>query len=130
MITVRSIDKNIAKLQKRFEAFRVKAPITAIEYNPKKGTPTGFRAMIGEKEGVEDDMKFEVLECKMVKGKIEYRRVAVLKPVKNRIWDNRFNALIENDKDGETEGTLFRIDGDKTKANDIVPGMLIRQING
>lgn len=130
MITVRSIDKNIAKLQKRFEAFRVKAPITAIEYNPKKGTPTGFRAMIGEKEGVEDDMKFEVLECKMVKGKIEYRRVAVLKPVKNRIWDNRFNALIENEKDGETEGTLFRIDGDKTKANDIVPGMLIRQING
>lgn len=129
MITVRSIDKNIAKLQKRFEAFRVKAPITSIEYD-KKGNPVSFRAQIGEKEGVEDNMKFEVLECKLVKGRIEYRRVAILKPVKNHIWDNRFNALLENDSDGETEGTLFRIDGDKTRANNIVPGMLIRQING
>ena len=107
----------------------MKAPITSIEYD-KKGNPVGFRAQIGEKEGVEDNMKFEVLECKLVKGRIEYRRVAILKPVKNHIWDNRFNALLENDSDGETEGTLFRIDGDKTRANSIVPGMLIRQING
>jgi len=128
MITVRSIDNNIAKLQKRFEAFRVKAPITEIEYD-KKGHPVGFRAQIGEKEGVDDNMKFEVLECRIVKGHIEYRRVALIKPVKNHIWDNRFNALIENDSDGETRGTLFKMDS-KTNPAEIVPGMLIRQING
>ncbi len=127
MITVRSIDKNIAKLQKRFEAFRVKAPITAIEYD-KKGKIIGFRAPIGEKEGVEDNLKFEVLECKLVKGQLTYRPVAKLVPVKNRIWDNRFNALIENTSDGEIRGTLFKLDSGI--ATDILPGMLIRQIKG
>ena len=127
MITVRSIDKNVAKLQKRFEAFRVNAPITAIEYN-KKGKIIGFRAPIGEKEGVDDDMKFEVLECKMVRGRLEYHPVAKLVPVKNHIWDNRFNALLENDSDGEIEGTLFKLDSGI--ATDILPGMLIRQIKG
>lgn len=128
MITVRSIDKNVAKLQKRFESFRVKAPITSIEYD-KKGKVVGYRAQIGQKEGIEDDMKFEVLEARVVKGKLEYRRVAVLKPVRNHIWDNRFNALIENDKDGETQGTLFKLDTKNAGAS-IYPGMLIRQING
>lgn len=128
MITVRSIDKNVAKLQKRFESFRVKAPITAIEYD-KKGNVVGYRAQIGQKEGIEDNMKFEVLEARVVKGKLQYRRVAVLKPVRNHIWDNRFNALIENDKDGETQGTLFKLDTKNAGAS-IYPGMLIRQING
>ena len=129
MITARSIDNNIAKLQKRFEAFRVKAPITQVEYD-KNGHPTGFRAQIGAKEGVEDNMKFEVLECRMVRGRIEYHRVAVIRPVKNRIWDNRFNALLENDQDGDQSGTLFRIDpSDKAKAGNILPGMVIRQID-
>lgn len=128
MITVRSIDKNVAKLQKRFESFRVKAPITAIEYD-KKGNPVGYRAQIGQKEGVEDDMKFEVLEARVVKGKLQYRRVAVVRPVRNQIWDNRFNALIEQEKGGELEGTLFKLDSKSVGAT-IYPGMLIRQIKG
>ena len=74
-------------------------------------------------------MKFEVLEARVVKGKLQYRRVTVLKPVRNHIWDNRFNALIENDKDGETQGTLFKLDTKNAGAS-IYPGMLIRQING
>ena len=65
----------------------------------------------------------------MVRGKIEYRRVAVIKPVRNKIWDNRFNAMLENDSDGDQSGTLFRIDGDKTKAANVLPGMVIRQID-
>lgn len=128
MITVRSIDKNVAKLQKRFESFRVKAPIIAIEYD-KKGNAVGYRAQIGQKEGVEDNMKFEVLEARVVKGRLEYRRVAVLKPVRNQIWDNRFNALIEQEKGGELQGTLFKLDSKSVGAS-IYPGMLIRQING
>jgi hypothetical protein len=38
---------------------------------------------------------------------------------------------MENDSDGDLSGTLFRIDpNDKAKADNIVPGMLIRQITG
>lgn len=128
MITARSIDLNVAKLQKRFDAFRVSAPVTTIEYD-KKGNISGFRAQIGVKEGVEDDIDYEVLRCVYEKGRIKYNRVAVLKPVKNQIWDNRFNALIENDEDGNTAGTLFKIK-DKTDASKVYIGMLIRQIKG
>ena len=127
MITVRSIDNNIAKLQKRFEAFRVKAPITSVEYD-KKGKITGFRAQIGEKEGIDETMKFEVLEYKQTKNGLEVNKVAVIQPVRNQIWDNRFNALIESDSDDNTAGTLFKgAEADKAK---ILPGMVIRQIKG
>jgi len=128
MITVRSIDNNIAKLQKRFEAFRVKAPITSVEYD-KKGKISGFRAQIGEKEGLDENMKFEVLEYRLTKNGLEVNKVAVIQPVKNQIWDNRFNALIENNSDGNPAGTLFKATNETDKAK-ILPGMLIRQIKG
>jgi len=127
MITVRSIDKNVAELQGQFEAFRVKAPITQVEYD-KKGKVLGYRVPIGEKEGVKETSTFEVLQCKLEKGVVVYKRVATLKPVKNRIWDNRFNALIENDRDGEISGTLFKLSG--TTVTEILPGMLVRQVEG
>ena len=50
--------------------------------------------------------------------------MATIKPVNNQIWDNRFNALLENNVDG-TEGTLFTLVGTATKQ--IQPGMLIRE---
>lgn len=128
MISARSIDNNVAKLQKRFDAFRVSAPITSIEYD-KKGNVTGVRAQIGEKEGVADDITYEVMRCVYDKGRLKYDRVAVLKPVKNKIWDNRFNAIIENDEDSDNAGTLFKLT-DKTNASKVSVGMLIRQIKG
>jgi len=128
MISARSIDNNVAKLQKRFDAFRVSAPITSIEYD-KKGNVTGVRAQIGEKEGVADDITYEVMRCVYNKGRLKYDRVAVLKPVKNKIWDNRFNAIIENDEDSDNAGTLFKLT-DKTNASKVSIGMLIRQIKG
>lgn len=128
MISARSIDNNVAKLQKRFDAFRVSAPITSIEYD-KKGNVSGVRAQIGEKEGVADDITYEVMRCVYDKGRLKYERVAVLKPVKNQIWDNRFNAIIENDEDNSNAGTLFKLT-DKTNASKVTVGMLIRQIKG
>lgn len=127
MITVRSIDKNVAELQGRFEAFRVKAPITQVEYD-KKGKVLGYRVPVGEKEGVKETTTFEVLQCKLEKGVLVYKRIGLIKPVKNRIWDNRFNALIENDRDGEISGTLFKLSG--AAATEIMPGMLVRQVEG
>ena len=129
LITVRSIDKNIATLQGRFEDFRIKTPVTSIEYD-KKGNVSGVRAMIGEKEDVTESSKFEVLECKLnKKGRIEYSRVALLKPVRNHIWDNRFNAILENPDDGEIQGTLFKIT-ELTPGKEVLPGMIVRQTKG
>lgn len=122
-ITQRSIDKNIAALQTQYEAFQITSPITAVEYNAK-GKLAGYRALIGEKEDVKPTSEFEVLESKVVDGKIVFDRVATLKPVNNNIWDNRFDALKENDVDVAVEGTLFKAVGKPIK--EIVPGMLLR----
>ncbi len=126
LITRRSIDSNVAKLQSAYEDFRIKTPIAAVEYDTK-GKLVGYRALVGLKEGVSENRAYEVLEMKMNnKGKIVYNRVATLKPINNKIWDNRFNALLENDVDVVTEGTIFKLQGTATKQ--IVPGMLIREI--
>ena len=123
LITRRSIDKNIAELQSQYEAFRIKTPIMGAEYN-NKGKLLGYRALVGQKEGVSEGRKYEVLETVIdAKGRVRYNRVATIKPVTNQIWDNRFNALLENDVDG-TEGTLFTV---VSSVKQIQPGMLIRE---
>lgn len=123
LITARSIDKNVASLQTKYEDFRIKSPITAVEY-AKNGSVSGYRALIGEKEDVTPSSTFEVLEPSLENGKIVYRHIATLKPASNQIWDNRFNALMENDVDVSKEGTLFKVVG-KT-AQPIEAGMLLR----
>lgn len=126
LITRRSIDNNIAKLQSEYDDFRIKTPISAVEYDTK-GKLKGYRALVGQKEGVSETRTYEVLEPKLNnKGKIVYTRIATLKPINNQIWDNRFNALMENDVDVVTEGTLFKVQG--TPSKPILPGMLIREL--
>ena len=41
--------------------------------------------------------------------------------VKGQIWDNRYNAVIEDAKDANLNATLFK----KTGGGEILPGMLI-----
>lgn len=122
-ITARSIDKNVASLQTKYEDFRVKSPITAVEYT-KNGKIAGYRALIGEKEDISSTSTFEVLEPSLEDGKIVYHRIGTVKPASNQIWDNRFNALMENDVDVSTEGTLFKTVGKNTQP--IEAGMLLR----
>lgn len=123
LIMARSLDKNIMVLQGQYEAFRVRTPITAAEYD-QKGRLLGYRAPVGIKEGVDERSEFEVLEAKVVGTRIEYSRVGVLRAVNNQIWDNRFNALLELDNDQYVSGTLFKPVGSPMK--EILPGMLIR----
>lgn len=123
LITARSIDKNIAALQTKYEAFRIKSPITAVEYN-SRGKLVGYRALIGEKEDVKTTSEFEVLEVAIENGNVKFKKIGNVKAVNNQIWDNRFNALKENDIDISTEGTLFKPVGACSKT--IVPGMLLR----
>ena len=112
----RAIDENIADLSKKHEPFRIKAPIISVD-------PT-ITVEIGLKEGITKDSKFEVLEAQEKNGKIEYKRVGVIKPVESKIWDNRFMASEEGAYGADFGATTFI----KESGKDLYPGLLIRQI--
>lgn len=112
----RAIDDNIVDLQKKFEQFRVKTPITSI-------SPT-ITAQIGMKEGVSSESRYEVLEVIDNGGSIEYKRVGVIKPVPTMIWDNRFMAMEEGAYGADLGATTFIVESGKN----FYPGMLIREI--
>lgn len=112
----RAIDENIANLQKNFEQFKVKTPL--ISTSPLK-------AYIGLKEGITDKSKFEVLEVEMTEeGKMTYKRVGVIQPKENLIWDNRYMAAEEQAYGSDFGFTTFQ----KVSGGDFYPGMLIREI--
>lgn len=117
-VCARALDKNIAALQKKYEVFKVKTPVTAID-------GTFIQAQIGLKEGIKPNSKFEVLEQRMDdEGRISYQRTAVVKPVKGLIWDNRFMAAEEEAVDANLNATTFRKQG----AGLVAEGMLLRQL--
>lgn len=113
----RAIEENVADLQKKYEQFRTKSPITSVN-------PT-ITAQIGLKEGITADSKFEVLERVVKDGKTQYKRVGVVKPVGSMIWDNRFMATEEGAYGADLGATTFK----KVSGGDFYPGMLIRQID-
>ena len=112
----RALDENIANLQKKFDVFKVKAPI--LDVNP-------ITCEIGLKEGVSEDSRYEVLEViEDAKGHLDYRRIGVIKPVKGKIWDNRFMAVEENAENSALGFTTFM----KISGGDFYPGLLIREM--
>lgn len=125
MLTARSIDKNIAALQKQYEDFKVKTPITEVLYNDK-GKIIGYAAQIGTKEGIDKKSKFEVVRESFnpETGQTEYKRVATLK-VKGDVWNNEYMAT-ELAAEDQGEGTdLKYTELKKTSGGDVYPGMLI-----
>ena len=114
--TIRAVDKNISKLQRTFENFRVKTPLLS-------GDP--IKAKIGLKEGLEKGDKFEVLEQVLDDdGKTSYKRVGTIRVDKNHIWDNTFMAEEAKNAQETEDYTLF-----KGNSNKYASGMLIRQLN-
>ena len=115
-VCTRSIDKSISELQKSFDEFKVYSPL--ISTSP-------LYAYIGIKEGVDEDSKYEVLE-KTVNdnGRIEYKRVGIIKPMPGKIWDNRFMAIDDKTENSDLEYTTF----EKVSGGDFYSGMLIREI--
>lgn len=113
----RAIEENVSDLQRKYEQFRTKSPITSVN-------PT-ITAQIGLKEGVTSNSKFEVLERVSKNGKTEYRRVGIVKPVGNMIWDNRFMAVEEGATGANLGVTTFK----KVSGGEFYPGMLIRAID-
>lgn len=115
-VLTRVIDKNIAQLQHDYEQFRIKAPLISTE---------PLQAYIGLKEDVSDSRLYEVLErIQNGDGSITYERVGTIKPVANKIWDNRYMSDEDDGVDTEIKATTF----EKVSGNSFFPGMLIREI--
>ena len=109
---VRSMDKSIVKLQKKFDIFKTKSPIVSVD-------PIAVK--IGMKEGVKSGDKFEVLERKYNEktGRETFKKIAIIKAGKD-IWDNQYGAEDLESTDG---ATIF-----EGKSKGLYPGLLIRQI--
>lgn len=113
----RAIDENIVDLQRNYEEFKTKTPLVSVE---------PITAYIGMKEGVSLDSKFEVLETvEMENGSHKYKRVGVIEPIKDMIWDNRFMASEEGALGANLGYTTFRIVSGKNFSK----GMLIRELS-
>lgn len=119
IIVYRTLDESVVKLQKNYEEFKIKEPIYEI-------TEDGFVfAKIGLKEGVSGDSKYEVLErVENAEGTTKYKRVGTLKPVVDKIWDNRYMAMEDGAVNADLGGTYFKV----TSGHDLYPGLLIREI--
>lgn len=112
----RALDENIASLQKNFDVFKVKAPL----YNIQPLT-----CEIGMKEGVTENSRYEVLETvEDSKGHINYKRIGVIRPIKGKIWDNRYMAAEEKAEGADLKFTTFK----KVSGGPFFAGMLVREI--
>ena len=112
----RALDENVANLQHNFDVFKVKEPLRTTE---------PITAYIGLKEGMSSSSRYEVLEVnREVNGKTTYKRVGVVAPESDKIWDNRFMASEEKAKGANLGYTTFR----KISGGDFYQGMLIREI--
>ena len=108
----RTMEKVLAKLERKYEVFRTKTPLTGIE---------PLTADIGTKECVEKDDKYEVLEKSIDKktNKPVYKRkgLLVVDVVGNNITDGS-----EEIEEGAPTQTTF-----KGNAKGLYTGMLLRQ---
>lgn len=122
MICTRSIDKNIAALQLQYEDFKVKAPVYDVVL---QGKHPEIAVKIGLKEGVNAKSKYQVIrkEINPKTNKTSYKYVATVKPVKGKIWDNRYMAAKERERGSNLSYTTFR----KKTGGEILPGMLVIQ---
>ncbi len=118
----RSQDKNISQLQLKYEDFKVKTPVYQVVRN-EKGKVQYYTAKVGLKEGVKPTSKFQVVQriIDPKTNKSKYKYVATLKPIKGKIWDNRYMATEEHEEGSELEATHFK----KSSGGEIYEGMLI-----
>jgi hypothetical protein len=105
-----------------YEDFKVKTPIYEVLSN-NAGKTIGYTAKIGMKEGISEKSKFQVVRClrDTATNRTTYRYVATLKPVKGKIWDNRYNAVTEKAPGSGLDATQFK----KVSGGEVLPGMLI-----
>lgn len=119
IIVYRTLDESVVKLQQRYEEFKIKEPIYEVD-------DEGFViAKIGMKDGVSNRSRFEVLErVEKTNGTIKYKRVGLIEPVEDKIWDNRYMAMEDGAPNSELGATTFKVISGKN----LYAGLLIREI--
>ena len=121
-LCARSIDRNIMELGQTNEDFKAQIPVTEV-LTDGKGHALGYAAKIGMRDGISETSKLMVVQ-RVTDPKtraVTYRYVAMLKPVKGAIWDNRYNALAEQSEGAALTYTTFK----KIGGGNILPGMLL-----
>lgn len=115
-VVARCLDINIAKLQKVYPDFRIKA--TMVSADP-------ILADVGLKEGLTSDDVYEVLEKEIDEdGIVTLTRVGIIQPLADQIRDNRYMASDDHGLGSDLQFTTFR----KVSGKDLAPGMLIREM--
>lgn len=115
-VCARALDKNLADLQHEYPDFRIKAPLVSV---------TPLRVYIGKKEDVKEKSRYEVLETiKDENGITTYKKVGIIRPIKDKIWDNQYMAELEETAESKLDGTYF----EKVSGGEFLPGMLVREI--
>jgi hypothetical protein len=115
-VCTRALDKNVADLQHDFADFRIKAPL--ISTDPLK-------AYVGMKEDITEKSRYEVLvEEQDERGVTIYKRVGIIKPIPDKIWDNRYMAAEEGTRESKLDATYF----EKVSGGEFYSGYLIREI--
>lgn len=120
--TVRATDKAIAQLQKKYNEFRAFTPLQVDEEG-------NCYAYIGLKEGVKAGDKFDVIMPQINKeGKTEYKKIASLKALDGKVWDNRFGAdkQIEGQQEEKTAAADLKYTS-LSKNKKVMSGMLLKQ---
>ncbi len=112
----RAIDDNVRDLQAKFDVFRVKSPIKAIRNGE-------VDVAIGMKEGLNEESEYELLEPQEKDGRIIYKHVGTIKPVKGKIWDNRYMAKEEGAAGSYLTASTFKVSSGKP-----YEGLLVRQV--
>lgn len=119
IVVYRTLDECVVKLQQNYEEFRIKEPIYSIDEDGN------VIAKIGLKDGVSTRSKYEVLErIENADGSCKYKRVGKIKPIEDKIWDNRYMASEDNAVNADLGGTTFKV----IKGKNLYPGLLIREI--
>lgn len=129
-VCTRAVDNAVVELQRKYDEFKVNVPIYEINEDGS------IAVKIGLKEGVNTKSKYEVLVRDESSGVVRYKTVGIIKPVKGKIWDNRFGAKDEAET-AKAEGEKIKSGGDPylgytsfkvvSKTARIEPGMLIRE---
>ena len=108
-------EQSVQSFQHQYPDFRIKAPLLST---------SPLKADVGVKEGIKDDMLFEVLERVITDdGKMHYETVGVIRPVKGKIKDNRY--LVTEDE--SAEATLDATEFEVVSGKGFMPGMSIRE---
>lgn len=117
LVCTRAIDKAIAQLQKEHPEFRIRTPL--LNTSP-------ITAHIGLREDVTTESRYEVLEVsENAEGILSYKRVGLIKPKKDKIWDNRYMAEFEDHKNVKLSSTEFELVSGKISQT----ACLIREID-